>query len=145
MILNSLDKQLKLVEDGQISWQKDLTDPRPGEAVAMIVKGDALLNPRVKLTETPVLADQAPETTLKFIQEWLERYIKTALEPLFKLQDEDIAEGAPRDIALKLQDALGILPREDLEGLISKMEEEGRATLRSKKSVLDLYWFIYQN
>jgi ATP-dependent RNA helicase SUPV3L1/SUV3 len=133
MILNSLDKQLKLAEDGQISWQKDLTDPRPGEVIATIVKGDTLLAPRVKLIDAPALAEQDQEAVLAFTQEWLERHIKTALEPLFKLQDDDIAEGAPREIATKLQDALGILPREELESLISKMEEEGRATLRSKK------------
>ena len=43
MILNSIDKQLKLAEDGQITWQKDLTNPMPGEPVATIVKGDGVL------------------------------------------------------------------------------------------------------
>jgi ATP-dependent RNA helicase SUPV3L1/SUV3 len=133
MILNSIDKQLKLAEDGQITWQKDLTNPMPGEAVATIIKGASVLAPSCTLIDTPVLADQDKDVVLKFVQEWLVGYIKSALEPLFKLQDEDIAEGVPRDIAGKLFDALGILPREDLQSLIAQMDEEKRASLRSKK------------
>ena len=133
MILNSIDKQLKLADDGQITWQKDLTNPMPGEAVATITKGESMLVPSCALIDAPVLADQDKEAVLKFVQEWLAGYIKTSLEPLFKLQDEDIAEGAPREIASKLFDALGILPREDLQSLIAQMDEEKRASLRSKK------------
>ncbi len=133
MILNSIDKQLKLAEDGQISWQKDLTDPRPGEVIATIVRGDAVLAPKVKMIDTPVLADQDASAVQEFTQNWLDQHLKTALEPLFKLQEDDIADGAPKDIAAKLFDAMGILPREELEDLIAKMDEEGRATLRSKK------------
>lgn len=133
MILNSLDKQLKLSDDGQITWQKDLTNPMAGEPVATIQKGEGVLSPSCALIETPVLANQDKDVVLKFIQEWLGRYIRTELEPLFKLLDEDIAEGAPKEIAQKLHEALGILPRADLEDLIAQMDEAGRATLRSKK------------
>jgi len=133
MILNSLDKQLRLSEDGQIAWQKDLTNPLPGVAVATIKKGQGVLFPACALIDTPIIADQDQGEVLQFIQGWLERYIRASLEPLFKLKDTDIAEGAPRDIAEKLFDALGILPREELENLISQMDEEKRATLRSKK------------
>ena len=133
MILNSIDKQLKLAEDGQITWQKDLTNPLPGEPVAAIKKGESLLAPTCRLIETPVLDGQDKEAVLKFIQKWLSRYIQEALEPLFKLKETDIAEGAPREIAQKLFEALGILPRAELENLIGKMDEEKRASLRSKK------------
>lgn len=133
MILNSMDKQLKLAEDGQITWQKDLTNPMPGEAVARIIKGEGILAPDCELIEALVLNDQDKESVLKFIKEWLGRYVQTTLEPLFKLKEDDIAEGAPRDIAAKLFDALGILPREDLQDLIIQMDDEKRATLRTKK------------
>ncbi len=133
MILNSIDKQLQLAEDGQISWQKDLTNPMPGEPVAMIKKGEGLLSPSCSLIETPLLEGLDKGDVLKFIQEWLRRNVQSVLEPLFKLQEEDVAEGAAREVASKLHDALGILPRGDLEELIAKMEEEQRASLRSKK------------
>lgn len=133
MILNSIDKQLKLAEDGQITWQKDLTNPMPGEAVATIVKGDSVLAPSAKLIDSPATADQDQAVVLKFVQDWLGRYVAEALAPLFKLKDEDIAEGAPREIAQKLFDALGIMPREDLQGLIGQMDDDMRGSLRSKK------------
>jgi ATP-dependent RNA helicase SUPV3L1/SUV3 len=85
------------------------------------------------LVECDAVAEQDKETVLKFTQEWLGRYVREALEPLFKLQDDDIADGAATQIAQKLHDALGILPREDLQELIGQMAEEERATLRSKK------------
>ena len=133
MILNSIDKQLTLAEDGQIFWQKDLTNPTAGEAVATIIKGDAVLSPSCKLIDSVVLVDQDKETVLKFIQEWLVRYVQTVLEPLFRLKDEDIAEGPAREIANKVYEAVGIIPREDVQSVIDQMSEEQRATLRPKK------------
>lgn len=133
MILNSLDKQLVLAENGQITWQKDLTNPMPGEVIAEIKKGEGVLSPTCSLVDGPLTEGEDKEALLKFISEWLERYVATALEPLFKLKADDIPEGAPRDIATKIYEALGVIPREQLETLISQMDEEKRNTLRTKK------------
>ncbi len=133
MIINSIDKQIVLAEDGQIMWQKDLTDPRPGQVFAKIQKGDDVLNPTCKFIDSDILKDQDADAVLKFTQDWLGRHIKTVLEPLFRLKEDDIAEGAPKEIAQRIYDGLGILPREELQDLIGQMSEEGRNTLRSKK------------
>jgi len=133
MIINSLDKQIILAENGNIMWQKDLTDPRPGEVFAQIQKGESVLEPSCALIEADVLKDQDKDAVLKFTQEWLARHVQSVLEPLFRLKDNDIADGAPTEIAQKIYDGLGILPREDLQELIGQMDEEGRNTLRSKK------------
>ena len=133
MIVNSLDKQFVLSEDGQIMWQKDLTDPRAGEAIATITKGEEVLRPNCALIETDILKDEDKDAVLSFVQEWLLNHVKSVLEPLFKLQDDDIAEGAPKEIAQKIYEGLGILPREELQALIGQMDEAGRDTLRSKK------------
>ncbi len=133
MILNSLDKQLVLAENGQITWQKDLTNPVPGEVVAEIKKGDAVLSPTCSLVDSPVLESEDKEAVLKFISEWLGRYVAVALEPLFKLKEDDIPEGAPRDIATKIYEALGVIPREQLQSLIAQMDEDKRNALRTKK------------
>jgi len=133
MIINSLDKQIVLAENGEILWQKDLTDPRPGEPIAQIVKGASLQTPDCKLIESDILGDQDRDAVLGFTKAWLDRHLKTVLEPLFKLQDDDIATGAPQEIAHKLFDALGIVSRDEISNLINAMLEEGRATLRTKK------------
>ena len=133
MITNSLDKQIILAEDGQIMWQKDLTDPRPGVAYARIIKGTEVLKPNCALIDSEILKDQDKDAVLKFTHDWLNRHIQTVLEPLYRLQDQDIAEGAPKEVAQKIYEGLGILPREELQDLIGQMSEEGRNTLRTKK------------
>ena len=133
MIINSLDKQFVLADNGNIMWQKDLTDPREGEAIATIAKGEHILRPECALIESEIFEGQDKDAVQKFVQEWLHRHIQSVLEPLFKLQDDDIADGAPQKIAQKIYDDLGIVPREELQELISEMDEEGRNTLRSKK------------
>ena len=134
MILNSLDKQFVLSENGQITWQKDLTNPMLGEVVAEVKKGGDVLAPSCSLiADSPVLEGQDHDAVSQFIQAWLERYIAEALLPLFNLKSDDIPQGAPRDISLKIYDALGVIPRSDLQSMIAKMDEEQRNSLRSKK------------
>lgn len=105
----------------------------PGEVVAEIKKGEAVLSPTCSLVENPVTEGKDKDVVLKFIQEWLGRYIAEALAPLSNLKADDIPEGAPRDIALKLYEALGVIPRADLQDLIAQMDEDQRNSLRSKK------------
>ncbi len=133
MILNSIDTQFKLAEDGSITWQRDLTDPRAGDVVAMIKKGDTVLTPTCAVIEAECIKDDNKEAVQKFVSAWLARYIQATLEPLFKLKADDIAQGAPYEIAQKLHDALGILLREEIQDFIGAMDEDGRNTLRTKK------------
>lgn len=133
MILNSIDKQFRLAENGDILWQKDLTNPMPGVVVAVIEMGAEKLSPTCRVLENEYTVGQDLDALQKFIGAWLERHVQNVLEPLFKLHDTDIAEGAPRDICGKLFDSMGLLPREDLQELINQMDDEKRATLRSKK------------
>ncbi len=133
MILNSLDKQLVLAENGQITWQKDLTNPMPGEVVAEIKKGETVLSPACALVDYPAIEGEDKAAVLTFVSDWLGRYLNEALAPLFNLKGDDIPEGAPRDIAHKIFDALGVIPRSELQDLISQMDEEKRNSLRGKK------------
>ena len=73
---------------------------------------------------------QAVET---FIQEWLLRHVKEALEPLFNLKDDNLPQGAPQEVSEILFDKLGVVKRSDIQDLISKMDEDQRASLRPKK------------
>jgi ATP-dependent RNA helicase SUPV3L1/SUV3 len=133
MILNSLDKQFALDEQGQITWQKDLTNPMPGEVVAEIKKGEAILKPTCSVVEGETTEGQDKEAVENFIQEWLGRHVKESLEPLFNLQDENLPQGAPQDIAVKLYESLGVITRSEIQDLIAVMDEEQRASLRPKK------------
>ena len=133
MILNSLDTQFKLGIDGKITWQRDLTNPMPGEVVAQILKGDAPLMPVCSLTEADCLKDEDKDAVKGFIQKWLESHIQTILEPLFRLKMEDVPAGAPHDICDVLYNGLGVIKRGDIQSQIDQMDEDQRTILRTKK------------
>lgn len=133
MILKAEDKQFKLADDGQILWQQDITNPLPGAPVGRIKKGDLLLKPRADVIDTNLLDGQDKNAIGEKLQEWLDRHIHFALEPLFRLTGGDDLTAQARGIAFQLQEALGILPRSSLEDLIAGLDEEGRKALRARK------------
>jgi len=113
MILSKKDfwsarKPICVPDAGSIFWQRDLTDPRAGEMVAQMKKGDSLLTPTCDVVEAESIKGEDKEAVRAFIEGWLHRHIQTTLDPLFKLKQDDVAQGAPFEIAQKLHDALGI-------------------------------------
>ena len=133
MLLKSEDKQFKLADDGQILWQADATNPLPGAPVGRIRKGDLLLKPRAEVIDSNLLDGQDKNAIQEKLQEWLERHIHFALEPLFRLTGGDDLTAQARGIAFQLQEALGILPRSNLEDMIAGLDEAGRKALRARK------------
>jgi ATP-dependent RNA helicase SUPV3L1/SUV3 len=130
MILNSQAKQLRLQDDGQILWQADASNPLPGNPVARIRKGAGQLSPDIDLLETDILQGQDRDAVSVFIKTWLDQHIATVLEKLMALTREEGMTGPAREIGLKIHDALGILPRQDLESLIAGLDPEARKALR---------------
>ncbi len=133
MILKSEDKQFKLADDGQILWQSDITNPLPGAPVGRIKKGDQLLKPRAEVNDSNLLDGQDKNAIGEKLQEWLDRHIHFALEPLFRLTGGDDLTAQARGIAFQLQEGLGITPRANLQELITGLDEEGRKALRARK------------
>lgn len=132
MILSSQPKQLRLQDDGQILWQADSSNPLPGISVAQIRKGENALKPSIELIECEAIAGQDKDAVAAFIKLWLDQHISTILEKLVGLTKEEGIEGPAKDIALKVYEALGILPRQDIEGLITALTPEARKVLRQR-------------
>lgn len=132
MILNSQPKQLRLQDDGQILWQADASNPLPGQPVARVEKGESQLRPRAVLIETEILQGQDKGAVAAFVQSWLEQHIATVLEILHGLTKEEGIDGPAKAIAQKVHDALGILPRQDLEADIAGLDPETRKALRQR-------------
>ena len=134
MILNSIDTQFTLSDTGEISWQKDLTNPMPGEVVASIQKGDDILAPQCTLIGNETINNEDQTAVKQFIDAWLERHIATVLEPLFALKNvDDIPRGPAQNIAKLIVAGMGTVDRSILQSHISDMDEEQRNSLRSKK------------
>lgn len=132
MIVNSQPKQFRLQDDGQILWQADASNPLPGQPVARIEKGESQLKPKAALIETELLQGQDKDAVAAFVQSWLEQHIATVLEILHGLTKEEGIDGPAKAIAQKVHDALGILPRQDLEADIAGLDPETRKVLRQR-------------
>ncbi len=127
-MLKAQDSQFRLTEDGQVFYQAQASNPLPGEAIGRVEKGDDILKPKVVLSE----AHNTPELR-EHLQGWLARHIGTVLEPLVALENDEHLKGAAKGIAFQVHEALGIVPRENLEDLIKDLTPESRADLRHKK------------
>ncbi|MAZ76436.1 MAG: hypothetical protein CMH31_03945 [Micavibrio sp.] len=133
LIINSDPKQLRLAENGDITWQKDVTNPLPGEKVAVITKGESVVSPQIILEDNALTQAEANNGLAEYVQNWLNFYVREGLEPLFRLQDEALTAEPVKNIAQKLFDGLGILPREELQADIDQMDDDMRQSLRPKK------------
>jgi ATP-dependent RNA helicase SUPV3L1/SUV3 len=119
------DTQLTVNNEGQVFYQADASNPLPGVPVATLRKGAAALAPEIVAT-VDILA-------LPVLQEWLQGYIARVLEPLVALSAAKAENEAVQGICEKVYEAMGIVPREALEGLIAKLDPELRRDLRDRK------------
>jgi len=133
MILNAKPEQMTLREDGALLWQQKVGSPLPGEPVATLKKDESALKPQIELVDSELLAGSEKDAVLAFLKGWLESHIKTVLEPLTNLENQDGIDGAARGIAFQVYEAMGIIPREKLEDLITTLTPEDRAALRARR------------
>ncbi len=124
-----------LHEDGQITWQENKTNPLPGDAVALIVKGDDILSPQVTLIETHGLDDNQQKHAMSMIGDWLQGHLKTVLAPLYNLLDnsEYALEGVAKDIGECLYNNLGVVHRSEIEKFVPELTPELRVGIRKKR------------
>lgn len=125
-MLSASPEQFKINDEGQILYQAKVGNPLPGEPVAHLRKGASVLEPVIELV-------QADDAAQAFLQSWLDAHIKTVLEPLIALHNDVELTSPVKEITEKVYEALGILPREQLEDLIAKLDTDTRRILRSKR------------
>ncbi|MGB4106385.1 MAG: hypothetical protein WBK55_01155 [Alphaproteobacteria bacterium] len=129
-MLNAAIRQFKLGDDGMIRYQPDASNPLPGEPFAKVVKGEKMLEPDIEVIDA---AGHDTEAVRGILREWIKNHIRVALEPLIALeQTEGMAEPV-RGICAKLYDALGIVPREEVESLTAALDPAMRQVLRAKQ------------
>lgn len=133
MIVAAQPKQFTLKDDGVIYFQPDSTNPLPGDALALVKKGDGLLQPSVSLIEGRDIGAEDPAAVLTAVETWMKAHIYTVLEPLFSLVTDDALAEPVKEIALKLFQHTGIVPRGEVEDSISKLDPDMRKALRDKK------------
>jgi ATP-dependent RNA helicase SUPV3L1/SUV3 len=129
-MFNAAITQFKLGDDGMIRYQPDASNPLPGEPFAKAVKGAKILEPDIEVIDA---AGHDTEAVRGILREWIKNHIRQVLEPLPALeQTEGLAEPV-RGIYEKLYNALGIIPREEVQSLTAALDPEMRQVLRGKQ------------
>lgn len=135
-MLEAKSSQFILSAEGQILWQEKLNNPLPGVAVAILEKGGAALKPVLQVIENEHTEKYDKVELKNSLNIWLNAHFNDVLEPLMLLeipQGVVVKSDAVSQIAEKLYNGLGIVPRGDLEGVIAELTPETRADLRAKK------------
>ncbi len=133
IMLEAQPSQFKLAEDGRILFQKNPTNPLPGDPIAKIRKGKTALSPEIDVLESELLNGQDKVAVKDFIAAWLKAHVKETLGALADLENIDDLPGPVRGICFQLYEAMGIVPRENIEDLIATLTPEMRQALRAKQ------------
>lgn len=121
-------EQLKLQDDGLISFRADPTNPLPGVPVARLVRGDHALSPGFELLEGKQPVSKADLST------WFSFWRDQVLADLISLgrAEEDGIPAPAQSICLFLYEKMGIAEREALAAPIRDLTPEMRSMLRSR-------------
>lgn len=133
MITQSQPEQIRLAENGDISWQKDPTNPLPGEKIGVLSKGKTVTEPEFVMDAGYSPEGEDKQAVQDFVQNWLNQHVKEGLAPMFRLLEDDIKAEPARQIGQKIFDWLGILPRTEVQEFIDQMDDEARQCLRDRK------------
>ena len=132
-MLNTEAKQFKLMENGEICFQPNPTNPLPGDVIAHIKKGQDIYHPDIALIENNLPADLDRTAAVDHIQNMVRTNISATLEQLYLLNEGIDELPAPvRGILHQLHEALGFIPRTQVEELIADIDSDGRYALRKK-------------
>ena len=134
-LLQAIDTQFTIGDDGHVLYQKQASNPLPGEVVAKLVKGDAPLKPAIEIIDGASAFDGLEkEQVLERLNTWLKAHLKTVLELLVNLEEEKETDAAPvKTIIERVYGSMGILPREELEDVISTLDTEMRSAVRARR------------
>lgn len=132
-MLNAQDSQFRLVEDGRIFYQSNPTNPLLGEPLAQVIKGASVLRPAILIPESDLAKDQDKGRLHTHLEGWLSRHVASVLAPLAALEnDGEDLKGPAKGIAFQVYEALGIVPRAQVEDLIAGLDQDGRKALRTR-------------
>lgn len=130
----AVDGALVLANDGAIRWL--------GDPIAKIASGESLLSPRALILADENLTDAAQQKAQARVDLWLAAYVRRLLGPLFELEAGAGLEGAARNVALQLSQALGVLERGRVAQDVKSLDQNARGMLR-KLGVRFGAYYIY--
>lgn len=116
------DEQFLLSNDGAIRWV--------GEAVAKLLPGDNVLEPRIRIISDEQLTGPARDMVDARLTLWLKTHIEKLLGPLNALAKAEDITGIARGVAFQLSENLGVLERVKVADEVKSLDQETRAVMR---------------
>jgi ATP-dependent RNA helicase SUPV3L1/SUV3 len=116
------DVQFALASDGSIRWI--------GDAVARLVAGENVLEPRLRVLADEQLTGPAKEAVETRLATWLKSHIEKLLGPLSALSQAEDVTGIARGVAFQLVETLGVLERARVADDVKGLDQATRAVMR---------------
>ncbi len=116
------DDKFVLAADGVIRWT--------GDGVGMLVAGEEIMRPRVRILADEQLSGSAREAVQERLDKWAKSYIEKLLGPLNALTAAEDVTGIARGVAFQLVESLGVLERQKVAEDVKGLDQPARATLR---------------
>ena len=109
---------IELKEDGKIYW---LNNP-----IAKLKKGKDYLNPEIDLIADNLISEKSRYDLSEYIQSWLLKHINSELNDLLNLQKSNLENNYIRAITYQLYENNGVVKRESVKQILSKISTEDR-------------------
>ncbi|MGE3870755.1 MAG: helicase, partial [Pseudorhodoplanes sp.] len=116
------DDQFVLASDNHIRWT--------GDAVGVLVAGEDVLRPRVRILADEQLTGSAREAVQARLDLWVKAHVEKLLGPLVSMASAEDITGIARGVAFQLVEALGVLDRHKVADEVKGLDQPTRAILR---------------
>jgi ATP-dependent RNA helicase SUPV3L1/SUV3 len=134
-------RRIRNAADGDFTLQTDTGEILYGDApIARLARGADPLAPRIEVIASDFVESADRAVVASRLASWLDRYLRRAMTPLFKLKDALEASdktadarlsGLARGIAFRLVEGMGSMPREEAAEDLRKLEQRARWQLRT--------------
>ncbi len=122
MLSSASDSDLSMSCQGSILWK--------GASVAKLTRGVSPLSPFIRLQPNDVEDGQARENIQQHLADWLNRYLRITLAPLYDLNREYPLSPAARGLLFQIHQYLGSLPRNTAAPQIKSLDRTSRIALK---------------
>jgi len=119
---NSPDTEIDFTEQGGLMWGSS--------AVGKLVRGADVMKPQVEAFVDEEAGAEVVEKVQRRLQHFIDRKVATLFEPLLAMSRDEALTGLARGFAFQLVEALGILPRQSVAGVVKDLDQDARGALR---------------
>ncbi len=119
---NAPDTELDFTDQGGLMWGSN--------AVGKLVRGGDALKPQVEPFVDEEAGFDVAEKVRRRLQHFIDRKVAAAFEPLLAMSRDETLTGLARGFAFRLNEHLGVLPRDLVADEVKALDQEARGVLR---------------